>query len=278
MNVGVEEHSGARHFVVATDCDEKTFINNHDVRIWGIKNSFRFGKGFGPLNSYFLHDVDKEIIVKRSVINHCFDIFQKHWPIVQLRLLVDQSLSFVPLIAGVTEMYLGGSEINVAYASTHYPNLNCLRIGGVCEYEARFSGINNLRCDRTDAEANSVLHSFTGSFLYLFDTAEYRAEDLLAFCWKWKNNKLCQNLKFLHIQLDEFTEFFDVNRFLEEFEQQEWDPTVQPKNIEVPFMLDSHDFPKDILDNEFVYFQRAFDGKWASLSVQLNDFFFIVWD
>ncbi|EGT59979.1 hypothetical protein CAEBREN_03414 [Caenorhabditis brenneri] len=255
LQVEVDEHNGTRQFIVATS----------------------FGRVRDTTNCYFAHNSNSEGMVKRSVIDHCFGVFQRHAPIVQLQLVVDQDLGFVPLLEGVKEMYMLGQGMSVEYASIFYPDLNCLRINGTCKDGDRFSGVDYLFFDRAGNTANAVLQTFTGRYLFLYESRR-STKDILQFCRRWKRNEICQNVRFLYIDLIDSSPDFDPERFLAQFETSEWDPNVRPGGVfdGLPAMIDVDKFP-DVNTDRFRDFQRN-DGKWASLCMLDCQFFLIAWD
>ncbi|EGT35935.1 hypothetical protein CAEBREN_07786 [Caenorhabditis brenneri] len=280
MEVGVEEHSGECHFLVATAFDEYANLNIHEYKIGGVKSNFKLDRSASMVFT-FLHDWNSEDLVKKSVVRHCSDIFQQHSPIVQLRITCDQSLSYhIPIIEGVKEMHMhceGGEGVFADYASSNYPELSCLRINGLYRDATRFHGIDNLFCDQTGPGAMDILRSFTGRYLYLYNS-EMSTDDLLEFCRSWQRNEICRNQRLLSIQLNMTLPIFDAERFLLEFETQEWDPNVRPGGIfeDVPDMIDICHFNGPNTE-EFRDFQRT-DGKWASLLVNDVQLMMIVWD
>lgn len=277
LYVNVEDHSGKIHPFVRTDCDEEIILNTCEIKIGGISNSFYLERSLDATRVFFFFNVHSERSVKNSVISHCTTLLQRYPPTVQWRLVNDPSLGIVPLFGRVDEMCVSGENIPVQYVITCFPNLNCLRIQGYCKNREKFSGVDNLQCDRVGSHVLRALGSFTGRYLYL-QGAQMSTDNLMEFCSAWQRNRLCQDIRFVYIHLSTSSWPFDLERFHEEFETQEWDSNVRPGGPfgDFPFMIDVHD-DEVLITDEFRDIQRN-DGKWASLRVMDSQFFMIVWD
>ncbi|EFP06685.1 hypothetical protein CRE_12104 [Caenorhabditis remanei] len=202
------------------------------------------------------HAADEETVLK-SLQFHVSSLFRNK-PLIVLIAVLPSALTKSTIIADLSEAVIDNRSaiFNIEPGMLHTSELEDF--------------INALTVHDAGQRTSEIMANFDGKCLHL-SKAIYTTNDWIQLLRKWKRKEACGNLKLLGTHPPEQLPImnFDVT----EFDLQVWDGLRRPKYYKF-----THLRSMDVDCSNWLDMQQDGGGKWASVMLEQDFKFFVVWD